>query len=74
MKALFFSITRRSVALVAFETAFIVLAVALAAFGRLGDEAWILPVRENGFQKALLIAFVCQICGIRVRKTTQPCR
>jgi sugar transferase (PEP-CTERM system associated) len=62
VKALAVSITRRSVALVAFETVLIVLGVALGAFLRLGQDARILLLHENGVQKALLIAFVCQAC------------
>jgi sugar transferase (PEP-CTERM system associated) len=62
MKALAVSITRRSVALVVFEALLIVLGVALGAFLRLGWDAEILLFHENGFRKALLIAFVCQAC------------
>jgi sugar transferase (PEP-CTERM system associated) len=62
MKALAVNITRRSLALVAFETVLIVLAVALGAFLRLGGDAWGLFFQEHGIQKALLIAFVCQVC------------
>ena len=62
MKALAISITRRSVVLVGFETLLIVLGVALGALLRLGRDAEILLLHENGFQKALLIAFVCQTC------------
>ena len=62
MKALTFNLTRRSIALIAFETILIVLAVALGAFLRLGSEAWALLLQERGLEKALLIAFVCQVC------------
>ena len=62
MKALAVNITRRSLVLVAFETVLIVLAVALGAFLRLGGDAWALLFQEHGIQKALLIAFVCQVC------------
>ncbi len=62
MKALTLSITRRSVALVLFETLLIVTAVGLGAWIRLGGDAWFLLMHENGFAKALLIAFVCQVC------------
>jgi sugar transferase (PEP-CTERM system associated) len=62
MKALSINLTRRSVALVAFETVLIVLAVALGAFLRLGSEAANLLFMERGIEKALLIAFVCQTC------------
>jgi sugar transferase (PEP-CTERM system associated) len=61
MKAMFLSITRRSVVLVAFETLLIVAAVSLAALIRLGGDAWILLMHEGGLGKALLIAVVCQI-------------
>jgi sugar transferase (PEP-CTERM system associated) len=56
------NLTRRSLALVTFETFLIVLAVSLGAFIRLGNDAWVLLLREGGFEKALLIAFVCQTC------------
>jgi sugar transferase (PEP-CTERM system associated) len=62
MKALTLSITRRSMALVLFETLLIVTAVGLGAWIRLGGDAWYLLMNENGFAKALLIAFVCQVC------------
>ena len=62
MKALAVSITRRSVALVMFEAVVILLGVALGAFLRIGQDAWTLLLQENGVQKALIIAFVCQMC------------
>ena len=62
MKALSINLTRRSLALVAFETVLIVLAVALGALLRLGTEASELVFQERGIEKALLIAFTCQIC------------
>src|SRR5687767_8155239 len=62
MKALSINLTRRSLALVAFETVLIVLAVAVGAFLRLGVEASDLLFQERGIEKALLIAFVCQTC------------
>ena len=49
-------------ALLVFETALIVSAVAVAAWLRLGPEARLLLFVEGGLQKALLIAFVCQLC------------
>jgi sugar transferase (PEP-CTERM system associated) len=52
----------RLLALLAFETALIVSAVALAAWLRLGPEARLLLFVENGLQKSVLIAVVCQIC------------
>jgi sugar transferase (PEP-CTERM system associated) len=62
MKALAVSVTRRSVALVVFEAALIMLAVSLGAFIRLGDDAWLLLFAEQGLLKALLITVVCQVC------------
>ena len=62
MKALTVSIPRRSVALIVFETLLIATAVALGAFLRLGSDARILLLEENGLQRILLIAFVCQTC------------
>ena len=62
MKALSINITRRSLALVVFETVLIVLAVAIGAFLRLGSDAWVLLFQEQGIEKALLIALVCQVC------------
>jgi sugar transferase (PEP-CTERM system associated) len=62
MKALAINITRRSLALVVFETVLIILAVALGAYLRLGNGAWDLLFHEQGLEKALLIAFVCQVC------------
>ena len=61
MKALSVNLTRRSLALVAFETLLIVLAVALGAYIRLGNDASVL-LQERGVEKALLIAFACQLC------------
>jgi sugar transferase (PEP-CTERM system associated) len=49
-------------ALVTFETALILAAVAVAAYLRLGDAAWQIMAEENGVPKALLIAGVCQLC------------
>jgi sugar transferase (PEP-CTERM system associated) len=44
------------------ETPLILGAVALAAFLRLGDEAWRLVVEESALLKGLVIAFVVQTC------------
>jgi sugar transferase (PEP-CTERM system associated) len=55
-------LTSRSMALVVFETALILCAVGLAAYIRLGDEAWLIMTNEGGVPKALLIAGVCQLC------------
>ncbi len=49
-------------ALLLFESVLIVGAVALAAWLRLGDDAWLVLTVEQGFQKAALIAVVCQLC------------
>ena len=54
--------TSRSLALVLFETALIVSAVAMAAYVRLGDLTWLNMRYEGGFEKALLIAGISQIC------------
>jgi FlaA1/EpsC-like NDP-sugar epimerase len=62
MKTFPLAITRRSAALIAFETLLIVTAVSLGAWIRLGDGAWNLLLNEHGFSKAFLIAFVCQVC------------
>jgi sugar transferase (PEP-CTERM system associated) len=60
MKVLSITLTRRTLALVVFETVLIVAAVALGALIRLGYDGWALLFQESGFLKALLIAFVCQ--------------
>jgi sugar transferase (PEP-CTERM system associated) len=48
--------------LVAFETILIVLAVAGAAYLRLGRGAWDIVTKDNGTFKALLLAAVTQTC------------
>jgi sugar transferase (PEP-CTERM system associated) len=45
-----------------FESVLIVGAVALAAWLRLGADAWLVLTVEQGFQKAALIAVACQMC------------
>ena len=45
-----------------FESSLIVGAVALGAWLRLGQDAWLVLTVEHGFEKALLIAAVCQLC------------
>jgi sugar transferase (PEP-CTERM system associated) len=62
MTAFASSITRRSVALIAFETVLIVVAVSIGAWIRLGEGAWDLLFVASEFRKAFLIAAVCQIC------------
>lgn len=52
----------RLLALLVFETALIVCAVALAAWLRLGPDARLLLFVERGLEKAVLVALVCQIC------------
>jgi sugar transferase (PEP-CTERM system associated) len=56
------SLTARTVLLVCFEAALIVLAVAAGAWLRLGGDARILFLVEFGWQKTLLVAVVCQLC------------
>jgi sugar transferase (PEP-CTERM system associated) len=48
-------------ALLVFETALIVAAVAFAAWVRLGEEARLLLFVERGIEKSLLVAVVCQL-------------
>jgi sugar transferase (PEP-CTERM system associated) len=62
MKALSLALTRRTLALVVFETVLILAAVSLGAWIRLDDGAWDLLFNESGLLKGLLIAFVCQMC------------
>ncbi len=62
MKALALNISRRSLALIAFETVLIVAAVCAGAMIRLGGDAWDLLFVRGDITKALLIAVVCQLC------------
>ena len=62
MKALYVSLTRRSLALVFFEAVLIISAVLVAAWARNGGDLWALLFQENGLAKAALIAAVCQVC------------
>jgi sugar transferase (PEP-CTERM system associated) len=55
-------VTSRRVLLVLSETTLIVGAVALAAYLRLGDQAWFVLTYEDGLWKTLLVAGVCQAC------------
>ena len=55
-------LTIRSLTLVVFETVLIVAAVAVAAYIRLDDYAWVILVEENGAAKTLLAAGVAQAC------------
>jgi sugar transferase (PEP-CTERM system associated) len=52
----------RPFTLIACETVFIVFAVVLAAYLRLGTGAWEVLTIEDGIPKALLIALVAQAC------------
>ena len=52
----------RGVVLVAAETLLILGAVAVAAYVRLGEWMWVVMTEEHGLYKALLVAFVCQLC------------
>lgn len=54
--------TPRSIVLILFETVLIVCAVALAAYIRMGDDAWGVLVHDNGVYKTLLIALIAQAC------------
>ncbi len=54
--------TPRSFALVAFESLFILTAIVVAAWVRLGSEAWDVLSQSNALPKGLLIAAVCQLC------------
>jgi sugar transferase (PEP-CTERM system associated) len=49
-------------ALLLFESTLIVGSIALAAWLRLGENAWLVLVVEHGMQKAFFIAMTCQIC------------
>nr|MBA3296638.1 exopolysaccharide biosynthesis polyprenyl glycosylphosphotransferase [Acidobacteriota bacterium] len=62
IRLLMHRLTRRSMALVVFETILIVSAVGVAAYVRLGEWAWQIMSEEHGVPKALLIAGVCQVC------------
>src|SRR5205085_12406791 len=61
-KGLIQDVTWRSTTLVVFETTLILTAIGLAAYLRLGAEAADLIQQDNGLLKALLIAYICQIC------------
>ena len=54
--------TERLLVLAALETGLIVLAVAIAAYLRFGDETWEVVVNEHGLAKTLLLAGVTQLC------------
>jgi sugar transferase (PEP-CTERM system associated) len=50
------------VILVIAESLLIIGAVTAAAYVRLGEWTWVVMMEERGLQKALIIAFVCQLC------------
>jgi sugar transferase (PEP-CTERM system associated) len=52
----------RLIALIALESALILAAIALAAWLRVGADWWLVLAVEGGFEKALYIALVCQVC------------
>ena len=54
--------TSRLIILIALEMTIMVGCIALAAYIRLGDGIWSLINERNALYKALLIAFVCQMC------------
>jgi sugar transferase (PEP-CTERM system associated) len=63
MNALFMrGVSTRMLTLILLDTMLIVLAVAIAAYIRLGDWAWDIVVNENGIGKTLIIAVVAQVC------------
>lgn len=61
-KGLIQDVTWRSTTLVIFETGLIVGAIAMAAYVRLGEQAWDLVREDAGLLKIVLIAYVCQLC------------
>jgi len=52
----------RLFALIALESILILAAVALAAWLRVGVDWWLVLAVEGGFEKAIYVALVCQIC------------
>jgi sugar transferase (PEP-CTERM system associated) len=52
----------RLFALIALESILILCAIALAAWLRVGADWWLVLAVEGGFEKALYVALVCQIC------------
>jgi FlaA1/EpsC-like NDP-sugar epimerase len=54
--------TSRLVLLIALEMTIMVGCIVLAAYIRLGDGIWDLIRERNALYKALLVAFVCQMC------------
>ncbi len=62
MNGLGVSLTRRSLALIAFEALLILAAVGAGTWIRLGDEARDALLARGAVRKSLLIAVVCQLC------------
>jgi sugar transferase (PEP-CTERM system associated) len=62
IRVLMKAVRPRALLLIAAESLVILLAVGLAAYVRLGDWFWEVLAHEQGFPKALLVAFVCQVC------------
>jgi sugar transferase (PEP-CTERM system associated) len=62
MRILLHRLNVRTAVLVLLETCLIVVAVAVAAYARVGSGIWDLIAYQNGFGKTLLIAFVAQLC------------
>ena len=52
----------RLFALIALESILILCAIALAAWLRVGADWWLVLAVEGGFEKALYVALVCQVC------------
>jgi len=62
MRALVRRLSSRSVTLILLETVLIVSAVAVASFVRLQEETIDIMLNDGGVVKALLVAFVAQVC------------
>jgi len=62
MRTLLRRLSARTVTLICLETLLIVSAVAVASYVRLQDETIEIMVNEDGAVKALLIAFIAQLC------------
>jgi sugar transferase (PEP-CTERM system associated) len=62
MRALLRRLSVRSVTLILLETLLIVSAVAAASYARLRNETLEIMLNENGIAKALLVAFIAQLC------------
>src|SRR5262245_19980144 len=52
----------RLFALIALESILILSAVALAAWLRVGADWWLVLAVEGGFEKALYVSLICQVC------------